>query len=129
VADNLSVNTPAGSKTIRAKDVAAGGVLTHALWEQPYNTIGHDAKTVTTAATPVNLSAQACSVVFITAPQTNTGIIAWGGSNTVRASGTVKGDQLEPGAKLVLAVSNLNLLWIDAAISGEGIVYTWTDLV
>lgn len=122
-----SVTEGAGTDFI--SDTIAGDHVP-AYREQPFSTGGQGAKDVTTAATPVALAAStACRVVWIKAKSDNTGVVAWGWSNTVRASGTVIGDQLEPGEKVAVAVTNLSLLWIDAAVSGDGVTYTYAGHV
>ena len=48
-------------------------------------------------------------------------------ANTVRAtSGAEVGAQLQPGDSVSLKVNNLNVIWLDAQVNGEGVSYTYT---
>jgi hypothetical protein len=89
--------------------------------------IGEGTKTVTTAATPVQLHADtAAKWVIITAQEDNTSKIAVGGTNAVRATiATGGGTPLNPGDDLILPVANLNQVWIDALVNGEGVRFTY----
>jgi hypothetical protein len=81
---------------------------------------------VVTAGTSVQLSTQACKSVAITAGTANTGIIVVGDSAVVAAVATRKGTPLSAGDTLIAGVSNMNLLYMDATVSGEGV--TWMVL-
>ncbi len=76
--------------------------------------------TVTTAGTEVQLPNYLCREVTIIAKRTNTGYIYIGGSDV---SSTVYGAELAAKDSITLAVSNLNLVYFDASVSGEGISY------
>lgn len=86
--------------------------------------VSEGSATVTTAATRVQLSTVSCVKVDIQAKLGNTGIIVVGGSGVVASSGTRKGIALNAGDSYLVEVRNLNLLWIDSTVSGEGITYT-----
>lgn len=91
---------------------------------------GDGNQTVTTAATRVQLSASSvpCKSVSITAKDTNTGVIVVGGSTVVALAGaTRRGTPLNAGDTMTIDIGNLNLLYIDATVSGEGVVYTYTS--
>jgi len=88
-------------------------------------TCGDGRKIVTTAGDREQFSTQACKYVVITAEDDNTEIVVIGGSTVVAAQATRRGILLEPSRSVVLQVSNLNLLYIDAMVSGEGVVYAW----
>ena len=75
---------------------------------------------VTTAGTRVQLPSLVCSKVTIIAKRLNTGYI-YVGKNTV--SSTVYGAELAALDSIDLEVSNLNEIWIDSSVSGEGICY------
>jgi len=81
---------------------------------------GATVATVTTAGTRVQLPTLACSKVTIIAKRANTGYI-YVGMNTV--SSTVYGAELAAKDSMDFDVSNLNEIWIDASVSGEGISY------
>ena len=88
-------------------------------------TIGDNRKTVTTAGTRVQLSSSSVPIlkVVIQALQANTGFIAVGGSTVVAASGTERGYILAPFNAITITVSDLNLIYLDSTVSGEGVSY------
>ncbi|MDD4721876.1 MAG: hypothetical protein PHR07_03920 [Acidaminococcaceae bacterium] len=75
---------------------------------------------VTTATTREALAAHACREVIIIAKDTNTGYIYIGGSDV---SATVYGAKLAAGDSITIPISNTNLIYMDASVSGEGISY------
>lgn len=75
---------------------------------------------VTTAGTRVQLPNYACREVTIVAKKGNTGSIFVGGSDV---SSTVFGAELSAKDSVTLAVSNTDLIYIDASVNGEGISY------
>lgn len=75
---------------------------------------------VTTAGTRVQLAAYLCREVTIIAKKTNAGSIYVGGSDV---SNTVYGVVLDANESFTFQVSNANLIYIDAAKSGEGVSY------
>jgi len=75
---------------------------------------------VTTAGSRVQLPNIPCNVVTITAKRENTGYIYIGGSDV---SSTVYGDDLASKESFTLQIANLNQLYIDSSVSGEGISY------
>ena len=82
---------------------------------------GSGQTTVTTAGTQVQLPAQACKAVSIAARPANTGNIFLGDSTVDSATGRI----LQPGDAVDLAIDNLNRLYIDSAVNGEGVSYLW----
>lgn len=80
-------------------------------------------KNVTTAGTSVQLSATTvpCSEVTVVAKQNNTGSIFVGADNTV--SSTNYGVELKAGQGFTFPVTDVNKLWINASVSGEGASY------
>lgn len=91
------------------------------------STIGHGVRTVTTAGTDVQLSATTvpCKKVLIQAQTDNTGWIAVGaiGVDATEATGT--GSLLAAGDADELEIDNLNKIYIDATVSGEGVRYRY----
>lgn len=82
--------------------------------------IYHNKKTVTTAGTRVVLaSSQAVRSVCIKALITNTGYIYIGDSSL----SSTNGFQLLAGDTVSLDISNLNTIYIDSSVSGEGVTY------
>lgn len=90
-------------------------------------TIGNGTRTVTTAGTDVPLSASsvACSWVTIEAYRANTGYIAVGGTGVDAAAAAGTGVTLAAGDAVNVPVNNLNGVYIDATVSGEGVRYTY----
>lgn len=75
---------------------------------------------VTTAGTKVQLPALRCEEVTIIAKKSNSGSIFIGGVNV---SSTVYGAELEQKESITLSITNTNLIYIDASVSGDGISY------
>ncbi len=53
----------------------------------------------------------------------NTGYIYFGNSKANAESSTNRFDRLEPGDSIPVCLTNLNLLWLDCSVSGEGVSY------
>jgi hypothetical protein len=87
------------------------------------NSIGDGSKTVTTAGTRVQLSATSvpCRYVIVTALVTNTDTI-WLGSSTVAAG---RGRPLVSLQAEKLDINNLNKVYIDSVVNGEGCSYVY----
>lgn len=85
--------------------------------------IDNGTQTVTTAGTRVPLTATSTIVksVIITAQPTNTGNIYVGGSNVDSNNGNI----LAAGRSITFELKDLNKIYIDADVSGEGVRYTW----
>ncbi|MGG4034221.1 hypothetical protein ABEV74_11060 [Paenibacillus cisolokensis] len=75
---------------------------------------------VAVAGNRVQLPNYPCRLVTVIAKDTNTGFI-YAGSNNVSSS--VYGVKLKPDASYDFEVSNANMIWIDASVSGEGISF------
>lgn len=88
-------------------------------------TVGDGRKVVTTAGTRVQFDAQACKYVIITGEEDNTDIITVGGSAVVGATATRRGTPLTAFQYMRFDVSNMNLLWLDSEVNGEGVTFTW----
>ncbi len=89
--------------------------------------IGNGVKTVTTAGTAVQLSttSRPCKEVTLQAPMANTGAVAVG-SSTVNAT-TGSGSLLYAGGSITLKIDNLNKLWLDSTVNGEGVGYSYLE--
>lgn len=87
--------------------------------------INHGSKTIVTAGTPEVLAGStACKRVTIQAYDSNTGDVAIGGSSVdVGASGS--GIVLRNGDAFELDIDNLADVYIDVAVDGEGVRYTY----
>jgi len=82
--------------------------------------------TVSSAGTDVELaSSTVCKKVDIQAQTDNTGLIAVGftGVDATEATGT--GVILKSGDTYSLEINNLNLIYIDSTVSGDGVRYTY----
>lgn len=92
-----------------------------------FKSIGDGVKSVTTAGTAVQVSTTSipCRMVEIQARVANTGNIAVGASTVVAAAGSERGFILVPGASVSLRVTDVNKLYIDAAVSGEGVSFLY----
>lgn len=88
--------------------------------------IGHGVTTVTTAGTDVVLAGStACKKVDIQAQTDNTGLIAVGGSGVDATIATGTGIILYAGDVYSLEIDNLNDVYIDSTVNGEGVRYTY----
>ena len=91
-----------------------------------YRTIGDGIKDVATAGTAVALaSSTLCRMVQIQASLENTGTVVVGASTVVASTATRRGISLEAGQSVALRVTNLNKLYLDAVVSGEGVNYVY----
>lgn len=80
-------------------------------------------KTVTVAGTPEQMPSQAIPTgyrVCVQAKVNNTGNVFIANSAANAMDATVR-KILVPGQSITLQVTNLNLEWLDAAVSGEGV--------
>ena len=89
------------------------------------DTIGDGTATITTTASPVQLSGSsvACKRVFVQAHEENTGTVVVGGSTVVAALAGRRGFALFPTQGEWFKTSNLNLLWVDSTQSGDKVHY------
>lgn len=92
-----------------------------------FRTVGDGVKSVTTAGTAVQLSSTSipCRMVQIQARVANTGNIAVGSSSVLATAGAERGIILVPGAWVALRVTDVNKIYLDAAVSGEGVSYLY----
>lgn len=113
-------------------DVQQGPVGANSSGGVPVNPVGNPivgsgSKTVTTAGTRVQLSAISvpCKKVTVQSMFANTGNMYLGDSTVSSANGLV----LYPGSATSFNVtpSNLNLLYIDSANNGEGVIYYYEN--
>ena len=82
-------------------------------------------KAVTTAGTAVQLSSTSVPVygVLLVAETANTGTVVAGSTTVVASSSTRQGVPLNKGDGIYLHVNNLNKVWLDSTVSGEGVTY------
>jgi hypothetical protein len=89
---------------------------------------GQGGLNVAAAGTPQQLEGAStpCSLLYLTARTGNTKNIAWGFTNAVRATAAAEiGAVLTPGEPVVIPVSNVQNVWIDATVSGEGVSFSY----
>lgn len=75
---------------------------------------------VTTAGARVRMDTQLCNEVLVTADPENTGYIFIG---DVTVSSSVYGVKLAAGGYISLNISNVNLLYVDSSVNGEGVSF------
>lgn len=103
-------------------DTAGEPLVNLSVTPAAFGTVGDGSKNVTTAGTRVQLAAsQACKEVEIVAKSTNTGNIWVGGSAIAAGSGR----PLLPLQSMIVKVSNLNLIYLDSDVNGEGVTYIY----
>jgi hypothetical protein len=87
--------------------------------------IGSGRKLVTTAGTPVAISAAATAKgAYVSALDSNVGVVVFGDNAVVAASGTRRGAVLHPGDTVFVPCDDLSDIYIDAENSGEGVSFT-----
>jgi hypothetical protein len=79
---------------------------------------------VTAAGTREQFDALPCRSVAITAETDNTGVVVIGGPTVVAALATRRGTPMSAGDTTIWAVDNMNLLWRDSTVSGDGVTFT-----
>lgn len=86
------------------------------------SSISNGSKDVTTAGTAEALAGStACKKIFICSKDTNTGKIFVGGSGVSSTSGAF----IYPGGSMTLEIANLSLVYIDSAVNGDGVQFTY----
>lgn len=90
-------------------------------------TIADNRKTVTAAGTAEALesSENVVTFVIITAETNNTGIITVGASTVVAAVATRRGTPLNAGDSISLGGVDLNEVYLDTTVSGDGVTYLY----
>lgn len=87
-------------------------------------TIGTGLTTVTTAGTAVSLgNSTACKQVTVQAKSTNTGNIYVGTTNVSSSNGIV----IWAGSSITISIDNINKIYIDADVNGEGVTYLYLN--
>src|SRR5437879_78798 len=84
-------------------------------------------KNVTTSGTPVQLQDQTVDPnqsVVIKAKRANTGTICFGRSSAEALNSDTKHYKLAADQSVTVSVSNLNQIWIDSTVNGEGVEVT-----
>ncbi len=86
--------------------------------------ISHGVKVVSTAGSHESLGTGAIRKIDIQAQTDNTGLIAVGGSGVDATEATGSGIILRAGDTYSFEVDNLNDIYIDSTVDGEGVRYT-----
>ena len=87
-------------------------------------TISSGRQIVTTAASAVQLaSSLVMGEIIIVAEFNNTGVICVGGSGVIADEATRKGAPLNPGDAVIITIDNINKIYIDSTIDGDGVTY------
>ena len=87
--------------------------------------IGTGRKTVSIMGTRVQLaSSQTIGGVIIVAEFGNGGVICVGDNNVIADAATRRGVPLNPGDAVILNIDNIDKIWIDSTINGDGVTYT-----
>ena len=88
----------------------------------PYSIIGNGLTTVPTAGTSVALATStAVKTVTIRALSSNTGLVYVGSSSVSSANGF----ELSPQETVSLDLDNLNKVWLDVQVNGEGVSFIY----
>jgi hypothetical protein len=91
------------------------------------STIGDGRKVIATAGSAEALSTDTdVKEVTITAELDNTDVVVIGSSTVVAALLTRRGTPLFPGDSVSIETDNLNELFVDVMVNGEGITYQYT---
>jgi len=118
------VSGPLTDAQLRATPVPVSGPATVTPAGDDVVVDGRDV--VTTAGTRIQMSAQVCKTVSVTAETDNTGIVVVGGATVVAAIATRRGLPLNAGDSVTITVDNVNRLWLDSMVSTDGV--TWVAL-
>jgi hypothetical protein len=122
-AGSLTVDAPVGTPVFVRLSDGANPIATLPTQEQGTATVGSGSQNVTTAGTRVQFGSQACKWATIQAKDTNTDGVIIGGSTVLHASRN--GYVLFPSQSITLSISNLNTIYVDSAVSGEGVGYLY----
>jgi len=91
------------------------------------NKLGDGRKAVTTAGTraPLSASAVSCCWGILAAFPGNTGTVVIGSSEVVASLATRRGIPLNKGDSVGLSVTDLNAIYLDSTVSGEGVTFVY----
>lgn len=124
ITDNSGPLTVDG--TVAVSNLNEVSVSVSALQTAPFTGIGDGRTTVASAGTRVALSTSTVvKEVTITAETDNTGTIVVGGTSCIAALSTRRGTPLDAGDSITFSISNLNLVYLDATVNGDGVTYSY----
>lgn len=92
-----------------------------------YGFIGNGRKVVAAAGTAECLVAAStpCKRILMMAETDNTGVIVFGGSTVIAAQATRSGVPLNAGDSVVIVTNDLNKVYLDTTVNGDGVTYTY----
>lgn len=95
--------------------------------DNPAGVLRDGRQTVTTGGTAVQLSSTStrCRSLVVTAETDNTGIIVVGGTTVVASLATRRGTPLAAGDSIGIDISNLNSVWLDTTVNGDGVTFSY----
>lgn len=87
-----------------------------------YSKFGTNQQVVAAAGTAVRLMTESlpCAGVWLQSLAANTGLIYWGSHEEVSA---LSGVELDIGAGIWIPIDNVDKIWIDCAVNGEGVCW------
>ena len=107
--------------TTSAQDGSGGGAIPGYTPE----TISEGRQIVATAGSAVQLASSLnIGQVIIVAEFNNTGVITVGGSGVIADEATRVGVPLNPCDAAIISINNINKIYIDSTIDGDGVTYT-----
>lgn len=112
--------TDSNNKAGAVKPTASGNDFYVPTRSEGSDSFTGNVQNVITSGNRVQLPNIPCREITIIARRTNTGSIFIGGNNV---SSSVYGVELQARDSFTFNVSNANLIYIDASVSGEGISY------
>lgn len=97
--------------------------------EHSYSIVGDGLQLVASAGTAEALASSStpCRKVIVQARPENTDVVVVGASTVVAAVGTRRGIALVAGASYTFNVKDVNLLYVDAVVTGEGVTYVYLN--
>lgn len=131
--EQITVNNPTDVSTLATQTTLANvlAALQAGIGTTPSTagdvagTLADGRKTVPTPGVAVALGAATpCRWVLVTALRTNTDQVNVGGATVAAALGSSTGQPLAPGDSVSVPVNNLNKVFVDARVGGEGVSYT-----
>lgn len=92
-----------------------------------YDNVRDGLQNVATPGSAVQLAAAStrCEEVTVMANLGNTDVVTVGDSTVVGAASGRRGIPLAAGVSVTLALSNLNKVWLDAVVAGEGVSFLY----
>lgn len=123
--DRVQIVNNDGSKgvTLSSGEAASDPIYTN----HATTAIADNRKTVTSAGTAVQLivASTPAKWIIVTALTNNTQQVNVGASTVLAASGTSRGTPLLPGDSVSLLIDNVNEVYVDSRVNGEGVSFVY----